>query len=92
MSDRNYDKLAEECGMDPPYGWIQWKGTDVCMDTYCPCGHHGHIDAEFAYNYRCQKCDTIYSVSPFVRLRKVDDEDRAEIERGCGIISDDEEQ
>jgi hypothetical protein len=31
-----------------PHGWIQWKGTNVCMDVYCACGHHSHIDAKFA--------------------------------------------
>jgi len=25
-----------------PHGWVQWKGTDVCMDVHCACGH---IDA-----------------------------------------------
>lgn len=51
-----------------PHGFIQWKGTNVCMDVYCECGCHSHIDAEFAYYVRCPKCKKIYMCNPFVRL------------------------
>lgn len=49
-------------------GRIQWKGTDVCMDVDCVCGHHGHIDTEFLYFYRCPKCDQVFVVGTTVRL------------------------
>jgi hypothetical protein len=42
--------------------FIQWKGTHVCLDFYCPCGHSGHLDADFAYFVRCPKCGTIYEM------------------------------
>ena len=29
--------------------FIQWKGTDVCMDFHCKCGAHLHIDGMFVY-------------------------------------------
>lgn len=32
-----------------PHGWIQWKGTDVCMDFHCECGEANHYDGYFAY-------------------------------------------
>ena len=51
-----------------PYGWIQWKGTRVCMDIHCVCGTHGHIDAEFAYFVRCKDCNRVYSVGQNVLL------------------------
>ena len=47
---------------DHPHGWIQWKGTDVCMDIYCKCGYHSHIDAEFAYHVECPICHTVYAL------------------------------
>lgn len=54
------------------YGWIQWKGTNVCMDVTCPkCGDSYHIDEEFAYYIHCV-CGTYYAVSGFVRLIPVD--------------------
>ena len=51
-----------------PHGWIQWKGTDVCMDVYCSCGHHGHFDGEFFYYYECPECHTKYAVGQIVKL------------------------
>ena len=48
--------------------WIQWKNTNVCMDVHCRCGHHGHVDAEFAYFYRCPECLTVFAVGQTVRL------------------------
>jgi hypothetical protein len=51
-----------------PHGWIQWKGTDVCMDIYCACGHHSHIDAEFAYYVECPKCHKVYMCNGHIEL------------------------
>ena len=28
----------QEMYKDKPHGWIQWKGTGVCMDVHCKCG------------------------------------------------------
>jgi hypothetical protein len=64
-----YDQVY---GRDTPepdsYGWVQWKGTNVCMDTHCVCGHHGHIDAEFFYHYRCPECGRKFAVGQVVTL------------------------
>ncbi len=30
------------------HGWLQWKGTDACMDIHCKCGTLSHIDADFS--------------------------------------------
>lgn len=49
-------------------GWIQWKGTDVCMDVHCKCGYHGHIDGEFFYRYECAGCGQKYAVGEVVKL------------------------
>ena len=51
-----------------PHGWVQWKGTDVCMDVYCACGHHSHIDAGFAYNVECPACHRVYLCNGFIEL------------------------
>jgi len=56
---------------NPPteaHGWIQWKGTGVCMDTHCSCGYHGHVDADFFYFYECPKCRKKYAVGQTVKL------------------------
>lgn len=57
-----------------PHGWIQWKGTDVCMDIHCKCGHHSHIDAAFTYNIQCPKCNTIYRCNPHIEFIEITDE------------------
>lgn len=57
-----------------PHGWIQWKGTDVCMDIYCECGHHSHIDAEFAYSVKCPKCGAVYMCNGHIELIKLEEE------------------
>jgi hypothetical protein len=51
-----------------PHGWIQWKGTNVCIDLRCSCGYLGHVDAEFFYFYECNKCHAKYAVGQNVKL------------------------
>ena len=50
------------------HGWIQWKGTDVCIDLHCKCGYHGHFDGDFFYFYECQFCHAKYAVGQNVKL------------------------
>jgi hypothetical protein len=38
--------------------FIQWKGTNVCLDFVCACGNAGHFDGDFAYVLQCAKCGT----------------------------------
>jgi hypothetical protein len=60
------DKTVAEVGEGA--AWIQWKGTDVCMDVHCRCGAHGHIDTWFAYFYKCLACGQVFAVGATVRL------------------------
>ena len=57
---------------DGPHGWIQWKGTNVCLDVRCSCGFLGHVDAEFVYHVRCGACGRRYIVSAHVALIPID--------------------
>ena len=57
---------------DPPFGWIQWKGTSVCMDIHCECGALTHIDAEFCYHVKCCVCGRVYECGGHVRLYPLD--------------------
>jgi hypothetical protein len=54
-----------------PHAWIQWKGTDVCMDVYCECGSHSHIDGDFAYFIKCNNCGAIYSCNGHIEIIKL---------------------
>lgn len=43
-----------------PHGWIQWKGTNVCMDVHCACGELTHFDGDFLYHVKCGACGKVY--------------------------------
>ena len=57
-----------------PHGWVQWKGTNVCMDVYCKCGEHTHVDADFAYHVKCGKCGTVYACNGHIELIEIENE------------------
>lgn len=43
--------------------FIQWKGTDLCMDFHCPeCDAHTHFDGMFLYEIQCSKCDAKFEM------------------------------
>ncbi len=50
--------------------FIQWKGTDVCMDFKCECGAHLHIDGMFGYYIKCSHCETVYKLGSSVSIEK----------------------
>lgn len=60
--------------------FIQWKGTDLCMDFYCPCSTFGggHFDGAFAYYVRCTSCGQVYRMGTQVIARKDDSPEAAE--------------
>lgn len=64
----------EERFKELPHGWVQWKGTDVCMDVHCKCGHLFHIDAEFAYAVKCPACGTPYACNGHIELIELETE------------------
>jgi hypothetical protein len=53
--------------------FIQWKGTEVCIDFRCPCGFLGHFDGGFAYSVECSACGATYDLGTQVRVRRVDE-------------------
>jgi hypothetical protein len=67
---RFYNEVYDKHDPTPkgPYGWIQWKGTDVCIDLHCACGYHGHVDTDFFYFYQCPSCKAKYAVGQNVAL------------------------
>lgn len=51
--------------------FIQWKGTDLCMDFHCECGTHNHYDGYFAYHVKCKGCGQVYKMDTKVLMEKV---------------------
>ena len=66
-----------------PHAWIQWKGTDVCMDVSCSCGKMSHVDDEFAYYVRCPHCGQVFAMCANVRMVPVE---ASEVEGYCSPI------
>lgn len=54
--------------MSKAYGFIQWKGTDVCMDVNCSCGELSHVDGMFMYKVCCPACGRVYKCDDTIRL------------------------
>jgi len=69
-----------------PYAWIQWKGTDVCMDVHCHCGCDAHVDAQCVYYYRCPKCKHTFALGQNVKLIRLTEE-QAEQASGKSLIA-----
>ena len=59
---------------DGPHGWVQWKGTDVCIDLHCTCGADHHFDGEFLYHFKCGECGQVYEVGGFIKLHPLQHE------------------
>jgi hypothetical protein len=73
-------------------GWIQWKGTDVCIDIHCACGHHGHFDGDFMYYYECPACKKVYAAGQTIKMIPLTEEqtnfvkgDRAGVIKTCEL-------
>jgi len=71
----DWQSLKSENIPSSPRGWIQWKGTSVCMDVHCSCGYHGHLDADFTYFIKCPKCKQVFEVGENIVLYPVSEEE-----------------
>lgn len=60
--------------------FIQWKGTDVCMDFHCDCGESYHVHGDFVYVLECPACGAKYELGTQVRARKLADQEADEHE------------
>lgn len=56
--------------------YIQWKGTDVCMDLQCPdCDELNHYDGGFAYYVQCSGCKAMWKMGEVQFSRPASGED-----------------
>lgn len=74
-SAKNKDEAwdLQETYKGKPHGWIQWKGTNVCMDIHCTCGCLSHIDASFAYHVVCPACNQVYFCNGNIELIAIEE-------------------
>lgn len=84
-----YDSVtSQDYARSAPCGAIQWKGTNVCIDLYCTCGAHSHVDADFFYHFRCHACGACYAVGSVVKLIPLTSEQATYVETRGGFVSD----
>lgn len=57
------------------HGWIQFKGTNICLDVHCKCGELSHIDGDFVYFLQCPSCGLIYELNGYIELIERDIKD-----------------
>jgi uncharacterized protein YjbI with pentapeptide repeats len=62
--------ILEEKKLRPTWNTnVQWKGTDLCMDFYCPeCWHRSHFDGISFGFIRCYKCDTNFQLKTEIKF------------------------
>lgn len=73
--------FARPAGSDASM-FIQWKGTDACIDFTCgACNENCHFDGYFAHYLRCP-CGAVYEMGTQVIARRVTDESAA------GLVQD----
>jgi len=69
LNEMNWD-ISKGCR-----NFIQWKGTDVCMDFHCICGNMFHIDDDFTYAVKCLKCNKVWELGTEVSVTEKTDKD-----------------
>jgi hypothetical protein len=65
-----------------PEVFLQWKGTDACLDLYCTCGEQFHFDGYFADELTCGNCGQTWELPHMLQPEAV------EPSRGFKIVFD----
>lgn len=68
MDDFERCEAADADVRTGPHAWIQWKGTNVCMDIRCSCGVLSHVDADFAYYVTCGACGKTWVMCATIKM------------------------
>ncbi len=71
MDTKQLYDLMDDKPKPKTYATMQMKGTDICADFQCECGHHNHYDGYFAHALKCSGCGAIYGVNPTIELTKI---------------------
>ncbi len=68
FQSHNFPPLRDEKDDKRPKIYIQWKGTDACLDLYCVCGEQWHMDEDFLYFVKCPYCGRVYETSCHIAM------------------------
>jgi hypothetical protein len=91
MTKDEYDRRYWDAdSLENPSAWIQWKGTNVCMDVRCDCGTDAHVDGDFTYYYRCPGCRKTFRVGQNIHLYPMSPEELAAVgDMGACLVEGD---
>ena len=53
--------------------YIQWKGTEACLDFHCECGHYTHFDTTFTNSLLCSACGAHWDLKSQVGVTRAPD-------------------
>ena len=73
---------------DGPHAWIQHKGSNLCMDVWCICGEHFHVDAGFCYYTKCPVCLRVYETGSHIKLIELTTDEIKAIDNVNVIVTD----
>jgi hypothetical protein len=80
----SYHENREE-NPEVPHVFVQWKGSNVCLDLTCPvCGTSAHYCGNFAYFLECPVCGRLWELSWYIEVR--DGSDVPEEERTQSLL------
>lgn len=94
MADRPLTPDDDFLGIDDlplPYTFLQWKGTDICMDFHCECGADCHFDGFFAYCVKCPHCGAIWEMPCHLFPRRADERTYSYHMEHAVVLDSDEE-
>ena len=66
--EARFNEDFSEFDDDQTHVFIQYKGTDICLDFHCSCGTDGHFDGDFAYALRCAGCGKTFAMPHSIEL------------------------
>ena len=74
-----------------PEVFLQWKGTDACLDLYCTCGKQFHFDGYFADELTCGNCGQTWELPHMLQPEAIEPSRGFKIVfDGCEVIGDGE--
>ncbi len=86
MSD--HLKIEGPLFADRPHGWIQWKGTRVCIDLHCECGALLHFDGDFLYYWVCPHCKRMWEMGTHIPMYEIPPDRQAERLANACVVTD----
>lgn len=80
-SERLASESVKANGQDgTPRTFIQWKGTNICVDFECPCGRSAHMDTYFLYAVVCPDCGRRWELDPTLLVREVHEGEECQLD------------